>query len=66
MADTRVGRCVTIPSQFIEQDGGGNALEPPTHPSTAASKSRATPRRWTNTTKNITMNLWIAALIAFI
>ena len=37
--------CVTIPSQFIEQDGGGNALEPPTHPSTAASKSRATPRR---------------------
>ena len=26
-----------------EQDGGGNALEPPSHPSTAPSKSRATP-----------------------
>ena len=26
-----------------EQDGGGNALEPPSHPSTAPTKSRATP-----------------------
>ena len=26
-----------------EQDGGGNALEPPSHPSTAPSKTRATP-----------------------
>ncbi|MCX6865650.1 MAG: hypothetical protein NTV46_05415 [Verrucomicrobia bacterium] len=26
-----------------EQDGGGNALEPPSHPSTAFPKSRATP-----------------------
>ena len=26
-----------------EQDGGGNALEPPSHPSTARPKSRATP-----------------------
>ena len=27
----------------LEQDGGGYAPEPPTHPSTAPSKSRATP-----------------------
>jgi hypothetical protein len=27
----------------VEQGGGGNALEPPSHPSTASSKSRATP-----------------------
>jgi len=27
----------------VEQAGGGNALEPPSHPSTAPSKSRATP-----------------------
>jgi len=27
----------------VEQDGGGNALEPPSHPSTAPSKARATP-----------------------
>ena len=26
-----------------EQDGGGNALEPPTHPSSAPTKARATP-----------------------
>ena len=42
------GRCLTpravvLASSNSEQDGGGNALEPPTHPSTAASKSRATP-----------------------
>ena len=36
---------VGIASQNLqaEQDGGGNALEPPSHPSTAPSKSRATP-----------------------
>jgi len=33
-------------STKTEQDGGGNAHEPPSHPSTAASKSRATPQRW--------------------
>jgi len=30
-------------SQSSEQGGGGNALEPPSHPSTAPSKTRATP-----------------------
>ncbi len=33
----------TPPEQEGEQDGGGNAVEPLSHPSTAPSKARATP-----------------------
>ena len=35
--------CCSDEETKSEQDGGGNAPEPPSHPSTASSKSRATP-----------------------
>jgi len=43
MSLSDLGTCIPSKKLRSEQDGGGNAHEPPTHPSTAPSKSRATP-----------------------
>jgi len=37
------GRCTEIQKEIAQQDGGGNAPEPPSHHSTARPKARATP-----------------------
>jgi hypothetical protein len=38
-----IRRGYRVPTINSEQDGGDNALEPPSHPSTAPTKTRATP-----------------------